>query len=277
MSLAKLTELLEFLRTIHKRPCKALSQNFIIDHNILVKIIQLSQLQKGEKILEIGPGPGAITEILLEKGARVLAVEKDRDFASSLPRLQTRDMRLEVFCEDILTFPLDPHFAKERGKVIANLPFHITTPILIKLLPCFSLFSHLFVWVQEEVARRFIAKPGQKEYGAITLFLQLYSKVTYEFVVKKTCFYPAPSVDSAILSFTLHPPPKGVDPDRFFTLTRTAFQKQRKMLRASLSSLFGAERLEAAFSTTSIAPEKRPEELSLSDWLALDQALRPTR
>lgn len=272
MSLYKPSELLNFLQSLGISPKKSLSQNFLLDRNIIDKIVAVSHVQASDHILEIGPGPGSLTEALLEKGAKVVAVEKDKILAEALKRLKGS---LTVFSADILKFSLQDALQKEfegqKGKVIANLPYHITTPIITTLLPMNNLFTTITVLVQEEVARRFTASPGSKEYGSITLFLRFYSNPVYAFTVSHNCFFPKPSVESAVVTFTLKEPPAVSDREKFFTLIHTAFQQRRKMMRASLKALYPG--VSAALEKLGLNPQARPEELALEDFISLYEYL----
>jgi 16S rRNA (adenine1518-N6/adenine1519-N6)-dimethyltransferase len=278
MAIYKPSELRLFLQELGIFPKKGLSQNFLIDGNIIRKIISKAQVAWGDLVLEIGPGPGSLTQALLEAGAHVLAVEKDAVLATALERLKI-DNRLDVFCEDILLFPLEekltPFIEKgQKVKVIANLPYHLTTPILAYLVPKRNLFSSLTLMVQEEVARRFTASPGTKDYSSFTLFLQFYTHPHYAFGVSRHCFYPEPNVDSAIVTLELKTPPLQEGEDSFFKLTRTAFEQRRKMLRASLKALVDPSDVTQALELMGKNPLARPEELSLADFLKLHQHLR---
>jgi 16S rRNA (adenine1518-N6/adenine1519-N6)-dimethyltransferase len=262
---SELAQLLEQLGTTAK---KNLSQNFLIDGNILRKILSAAGVSAGDLVIEIGPGPGALTEALLAAGAHVIAIEKDPIFASALHRLQTKDGRLEVHTEDVLNFPFATHLqGKAKVKVVANLPYHITTPILAKLILLHENIESLTLMVQKEVAERFTAQKNTPEYGSLTIFLQAYSTARYCFTVGPTCFYPKPNVHSAVVHFSLKTP---LDlPADFFCMTRTAFQKRRKMLRASLRELHSPEIIEQALSAEGLNPQARPEDLSLDEFRAL--------
>ncbi|MDE3045610.1 MAG: ribosomal RNA small subunit methyltransferase A [Verrucomicrobiota bacterium] len=259
------TELLRFLEEIGARPKKRLSQNFLIDGNIVRKIVQLAEVQPGDQVLEIGPGPGALTEELLARGASVLAVEKDPLFARHLERFQTPDKRLEVHCDDILRYEL-PH---TRYKVVANLPYHITTPILEKLFEC--PFHSITIMIQKEVADRIRAKPSTKEFGSLTLFLQFYSTLHSSFTVSASCFYPRPSVDSTVLRLNSRPLPD-IDPNQLFPLIRKAYQQRRKTLVSSLRSLY--PNLSSTLEALHLSTKARPEELTLEQWISLAHLLQ---
>ncbi|WP_042281415.1 16S rRNA (adenine(1518)-N(6)/adenine(1519)-N(6))-dimethyltransferase RsmA [Candidatus Protochlamydia sp. R18] len=274
MPIYKPSELRLFLNQLGIFPKKGLSQNFLIDGNIIRKIVRASDVQPGNLVLEIGPGPGSLTQAMLEAEAHVVAVEKDSILARELKRFQTPSKQLEIFCEDILMFSVEEELQSrlrddQKAKVIANLPYHLTTPILAEMVVRRKLFSSLTVMVQEEVARRMTALPGQSDYSSFTIFLNFYSKPRYGFTVSRNCFYPAPKVDSAIVVLELKEPPPNIDAQVFFKITRTAFEQRRKMLRASLKSLFDPSKISSALEIIGQNPQARPEVLSLEDFIKL--------
>lgn len=274
MPIYKPSELNAFLNELGIFPKKGLSQNFLIDGNIIRKIVQAAGTEKDDLVLEIGPGPGSLTQALLEAGAKVVAVEKDEVLGKALARLQTEDERLEIHIQDIMTFPVDEVLARhlkpgKKAKVIANLPYHLTTPIIAMLVTQRDLISSLTVMVQDEVAIRMTAEPGGKEYGSFTVFLNFYSKPSYAFKVSRNCFYPSPKVDSAIVHMELIAPPLDKDVEAFFTLTRTAFGHRRKMLRGSLKELYPSEKVTEGLVAIGKDPLSRPEALGLQDFLKL--------
>lgn len=256
-----LSELLSFLETLGVAPKKGLSQNFLIDPNIVRKIVRTAEVKPGDRVLEIGPGPGALTQELLAAGATVIAIEQDPVLARALHRLQTGDRRLHVHTADALTFPLETISAE---KVVANLPYHITTPLLERLFtfPCLS----ITVMVQKEFGARLAAKAGTKEFGSLTLFAEMYTKVADLFPVSSACFYPKPSVDSSVIRLDRHAPLLA-DPEPFFRLTRRAFQQRRKCLSTSLRETFPTPHTQNMLETLGIRKDARPEMLSLNDWL----------
>lgn len=210
-------------------------------------------------MLEIGPGPGALTSILCDTCAHVYAIEKDPSFQTVL-----NHPNLTLFCEDALTFPMDtlPH----PLKVVANLPYHITTPLLEKFFSHASHFSSLTLMVQKELAMRLSAKPNTAAFSSLTLFAQYHATLQTHFRTPASCFYPRPSVDSTVLHFTLNPPLLE-NPENFFHLIRRAFQKRRKMLRASLKELFSQKQIEKTLLAIGSRADARPEALSLDQWL----------
>lgn len=276
MKLHRSSELRVFLKELGIDAKKGLSQNFLIDGNILRKIIKAADIHPQDHVIEIGPGPGALTEFLLDFGAHVTAVEIDPNFATALKRLQTEGRSLNIFQEDFLKFPLEDYLAKipSKVKVVANLPYHITTPILTRLLPMHEKIESVTIMVQKEFAKRMTAAPGSADYGSFTVFSAFYSHPTYCFTVEPTCFYPRPKVQSAIVHCQLRVPPRPDAEEAFFTLTRTAFQKKRKMLRTSLKELFPADAVEQALTNMGISPQARPEELSLDQFLIFFDKLR---
>lgn len=251
MPLTNPSELKQFLNALGRRPKKGLSQNFLIDGNILKKVLKVANVSAGDSILEIGPGPGAWTEAFLCQKAHVIAVEKDEVYAEALKRFAN----VEVFAEDILRFSLEN--VPEKTKVISNLPFQLTAPILTRLAPRHDLFSTLTFLIQEEVARRITAVPNTKEYSSLTLFLNFYADVSYEFKVSKRCFFPQPKVDCAVVTLRLHPPPSNIDPSHFFPFVQKAFQQRRKMIKNTLGI------------APKQHPEARPEQLTLHDFINL--------
>jgi len=256
--------LLPYLATLGISPKKALSQNFLIDANIIHKLIDAACIEPGDWVLEIGPGAGALTEVLLAKGAHVIAVEKDPALARGLSHLQTEDKRLHIHCCDILDFPLQE--LGHKAKVVSNLPFHISSPILTRLVPLTDHFSTLTVIVQREVADRYVAKPGGADYSSIGVYLQFFSTPKFLFPISKSCFYPPPKIESAALHFTLKKPPLDAY-EPFLEMVRCAFNKRRKMLRASLKGKY--EGVEEALEKMGKPKTTRPQELSVEEWLIL--------
>lgn len=272
MPIYKPSELKNYLALLGISPRKALSQNFLIDGNIIRKIVSTAQTTADDLVLEIGPGPGSLTEALLNTGAKVIAVEKDTLLAAGLASTYAGLDNFQIISDDILEVNLFDLISKDKkAKVIANLPYNITTPILAKLIPLNSLFSELHVMVQEEVARRFVAKPGTADYSSFTVFLNFYCNPSYSFSVSRHCFFPAPKVDSAVVKLVLKQPPENIDAELFFKLTRTAFSKRRKMLTTTLKPFHSS--LNKILTDMKINPKARPEELSFDQWIELYKKL----
>jgi 16S rRNA (adenine1518-N6/adenine1519-N6)-dimethyltransferase len=259
-----LSELIPFLKSVDARPRKHLSQNFLVDPKIINKIIQMAEVEPGEEVLEIGPGPGALTAALLERGAYVYAIEMDPIFARELARFDNG--RLRVSQCDFLKFPMKT--LPNQIKVVANLPYHITTPIIEKLFA--SSFSSITIMVQKEVADRMIATAGSKEIGSLSHFVQFYSRIHSSMLVPPSSFYPQPKVDSTVVRLDYRNPPE-VDSNQFFNLMHQAFQKRRKMLTSSLP--FPRDRIQNALIDLGIRTDARPEVISLDQWVELTKKL----
>jgi 16S rRNA (adenine1518-N6/adenine1519-N6)-dimethyltransferase len=262
---SQVSHLLLFLKSIGVHPKKSLSQNFLIDSNIVRKTAKLADIQPGDQVLEIGPGPGALTAELLKRGAYVTAIEKDSVFARELDRLQNG--KLTIIEADILTLDWNC-LGSGPWKVIGNLPYSITTPILETI--CTKSFVSFTFMAQKELADRLIAPPGSKLCGSISVFIQSHGQITGSFPVSRSCFYPSPSVDSTVLSIQFH---QEREPLEFFTLVRTAFQQRRKMITSSLKKLFPQEEIKNALKEAGALATARPEALSLKEWKTLFKTL----
>lgn len=252
-----LSELISLLKRLEVRPKKGLSQNFLIDPNVIQKIIQLGNISPGESVLEIGPGPGSLTKKLLETGAKITAVEIDPIFAQNLHHLQNG--KLSIFEQDFLKFPMD--ILPKKIKVVANLPYHITAPILEKLFA--SSFSSITMVVQKEVASRIMAKVGTKEFGSLSLFVRFHAKIEDAFPVPANCFYPKPKVDSTVIRIESRPLPN-IDP---FHLIHPAFQHRRKMISSCLN--YPKEQIQQALLKVNARADARAEMLTLDQWIRL--------
>lgn len=263
MSLYRPSELFAFLDSIDARPKKSLSQNFLVDGNIIAKLT--ADLPPGAPLLEIGPGPGSITEHLLAKGHSVTAVEKDRKLAAALSRLPGP---LTIRCEDILTTDLTT--LPKPLHIIANLPFQITTPVLTRFVPLFPDVASLTLIIQKEVAERITGK--QK--SSLTCFIDFYATASYLFTISPNSFMPRPKVSAAAIQICPRKPLCN-DPATYFTLVRTAFQARRKQLKSSLSSRYPKERITEALSNLNLPVTARPEEITAADFAALQDALGP--
>lgn len=265
------SELIPFLDSLGKRPSRRLSQNFLIDGNILNKIVTLAEIGPDDTVLEIGSGPGALTQMLLERGARVIAVEKDVVFAQALHRLQTNPERLHVIEGDFLELDLETLLAPYASiKVVANIPYNITTPILLTLLQHTTKISSISLMVQKEVASRLVAKVGTADYSSLTLLLQYHADVRFGFNIEPSCFFPPPSVRSAVVHITPTEPRSAPYPT---DIIRNAFQQRRKMARSSLKAHFPGVDIGEILTSLNLNPDSRPEQLSLTHFIDLASAL----
>lgn len=275
MARSSIEQLTSFLKSVNGRAKKALSQNFLVDGNILRKIIATADVQPGDWVLEIGPGFGALSEVLASQGANVIALEKDPMFEASLSQLP-----INVEITDACKYPLaslDDKGWRGKGRVVANLPYHITTPLLTKFfLECPHRWKTVTVMIQDEVARRITANPGDKDYGSLTVFLRFFADVQYAFKVSPNCFYPKPSVHSAVVHMRVHEnfPLDGSDIEKFFMLTRAAFGQRRKLLANSLKNLYPKERVFEVLEQLGFSEKTRPETISLEEYLKIFSLLK---
>lgn len=248
---------------------KQLSQNFLTDLEVINEFIEAANILHGETVLEIGPGKGALTAPILQRGAKLIAVEKD---SRLIPLLQKQFSHAKIIEGDILEFPLEE--IEGPVKVISNLPFQITAPILSRLVQAPNV-GMLYVIVQEEMARRICAHPGSKEMSLLTLFLQNFSYSEYLFKIPATAFCPAPKIECAAIVLKRKCPLVPVEYcEPFFEFLHTPFRQKRKMLRTTLKAWKGIK--EAALSC-GVSLECRPEDVSLEQWAALYSRLNHTQ
>ena len=265
---------------------KSFGQNFLTDTNILQKIVDTAEIDKNVNVIEIGPGIGALTEFLAENAAEVMAFEIDERLVPILEdTLRDRD-NVKVINEDVLKADLQTRVKEFENpnlpiKVVANLPYYITTPILMHLIESKIPFAEFVVMMQKEVADRISAEPNTKAYGSLSIAVQYYMTAKVAFVVPRTVFVPAPNVDSAILKMTRRKQPlvEVKDEDFFFRVSKASFVHRRKTLWNNLTSHFGKSeevknKLEQALENAAIKPSIRGEALSISDFARLSDALR---
>lgn len=250
------------LEPLGRAPLRSLSQNFLIDPNLLRAIVEASGVGEGDRVLEIGPGPGTLTAELLAAGARVTAVELDRDLCAYL-RTEFAGERLELLEGDALHVP-EALAGPDDWRVVANLPYAITSPFLTRLVDWHPRVAGAWLMVQREVAERVCAAPGGRERGSLSAFLQRYYACRAERVVPPTVFLPPPKVHSAVLR--LSPVEPGPAPRATFErVLRAAFGQRRKMLRKSLASGPGGVPtawVPALLAAAGLAGSERAEEVS---------------
>ncbi len=263
------------------RPKKALGQNFLTDRNVLARIADAVGIGPGDRILEVGPGRGALTALLAERAERVVAVELDRELVPLLREEFAGRGNVEVVEADILAVDLS-RLLRERGdgtwKVAANLPYNISSQVLFRFLECRRLFSLLVLMLQKEVGERLLAPPACKEYGALTVLFRLHFQIQREFTVKPGSFHPVPKVDSVVLGFTPLPAPRADvgDEECFRRVVKAAFSQRRKTLWNCLrgAALTGNDAILAtALERCGIDPGRRGETLSLEEFAALSREL----
>ncbi|QSV44840.1 16S rRNA (adenine(1518)-N(6)/adenine(1519)-N(6))-dimethyltransferase RsmA [Geobacter benzoatilyticus] len=263
------------------RARKALGQNFLVDRNVIARIADAVDIGPEDRILEVGPGKGALTELLAARCARLVAVELDTRLVPVLRREFSENQRVEIVHDDILKLDLRSLLASEgagKWKVAANLPYNISTPVLFKFLDHMDLFSRLVLMLQKEVGDRLAASPGTKDYGTLSVFFQLHFNVARELIVRPGSFHPVPKVDSVVLSFVpLEKPREEVGDERYFRrMVKGAFSMRRKTLWNCLKGadlgLSGGQ-LAEALETCGIDPGRRGETLSLGEFAALSRAM----
>lgn len=262
------------------RPKKARGQHFLVDPRVRDAIVAAAGVQPGSLVVEIGPGTGVLTETLLQRGATVLAVELDRELAAALSETLGRDPRLCVEAADALRFDFAEHLGAhpERGRirVVANIPYYITSPLILRLLPCRALFETLYLTVQQEVAERILASPGSKAYGALTLHCQYWATARPVLHIPRAAFYPVPEVDSTLVGFDLLDSPRVpvASAAHLFGVIRAAFGQRRKTLRNALRQAgWPAVALDAALDACAIAGGRRGETLTLQEFARLSETL----
>jgi 16S rRNA (adenine1518-N6/adenine1519-N6)-dimethyltransferase len=264
-----LTEVRQLLAELDLRPSKALGQNFLIDGNILQIILREADVQRDETVLEIGPGLGMLTEALVDRAKHVVAIERDGRLCEYL---RQQFPGLELVHGDAVKV-LGSRFPVPGSgfKVVSNLPYSISTPILERLVEGEIKPRRIVVTLQREVAQRLAAQPRTKEYGALTLFTQLHYHCTVAHVVSSRCFYPSPHVESAIVVLDRRDPRVKLNASApFHEIVRKGFGQRRKMLKKLLT---GFAKVEAAFAAAGVAPTARAEELSLDQWVTLANEL----
>lgn len=264
---------------------KSFGQNFLTDTNILQKIVDTAEIDKHVNVIEIGPGIGALTEFLAENAAEVMAFEIDERLMPILADTLQEFENVKIINEDILKSDLQARIKEFSNpelpiKVVANLPYYITTPILMHLIQSRIPFSEFVVMMQREVADRISAQPNSKSYGSLSIAVQYYMTAKVAFIVPRTVFVPAPNVDSAILKMTRRDKPavEVKDEPFFFKVSKASFTHRRKTLWNNLTSCFGKSdeiktRLENALNNADLSPNVRGEALDLQEFSRLSDSL----
>lgn len=263
------------------KPKKSLGQNFLQDPNIRRKIVSACDLSNHDTVVEIGPGQGALTELIAPQVRRLIAVEIDRALCSALTTRFKDDPKVAIVHADFLKYDLssaevDP---KHPIKVFGNIPYYITSPIIEHLFSFRHRISDIYLTVQKEFGQRIIAQPGSEHYGAFSCFVQYYARPRIEFIIKRTCFFPAPKVDSCFLKLEMRAKPavQVADEGLFFRIIRGSFQQRRKQMRNFLKTMISSGELSRVFDSAGISSNIRAEELSLSDFARITDEVSRAR
>lgn len=254
------------------RADKKLGQNFLIDENIVRNIVAAAELSDKDTVLEVGPGIGTLTQGLAESGASVVAVELDKRLLPVLDTTLEGYDNVRIVNGDILQVDIMQTVGVDEFKVCANLPYYITTPIIFALLEKRLPMERLVAMVQKEVAERMAAKPGGKDYGALSVAIQYYTEPEIAFIVPPSSFIPAPSVDSAVIVCKRRekPPVEVCDEALFFRVVKAAFSLRRKMLNNSLKNMgIKGEQVAKWLELAGVDGKRRAETLSLEEFAAL--------
>lgn len=260
------------LKTFKLRADKRLGQNFLVDEEIVNKIVAAAELSSADTVLEVGPGIGTLTQGLAMSGAQVVAVELDRRLLPVLDKTLEGYENIRIVNGDILEVDIQKTVAAPTFKVAANLPYYITTPIIFNLLEQRLPMERLVAMVQKEVAERMVAKPGGKDYGALSVSIQYYTEPEIAFIVPPQSFIPAPNVDSAVIvcKRRTKAPVEVCDEKLFFKVVKAAFSVRRKMLSNALKNMgITGPQATAWLEHAGIDPKRRGETLSLEDFAKL--------
>lgn len=261
---------------------KSLGQNFLIDGNIVRKIVSESNITDEDYVLEIGPGMGTLTEELALRAKKVVAIELDSTLLPILDETLGKYNNVEIIHGDVLKVDLVKLIEEKLNngpvKVVANLPYYVTTPIIGKLIEDNLNLESITVMVQKEVAERMAASPGGKEYGSLSIFVNFYSNPEIVVKVPKTVFMPQPKIDSSVIRLTLKKDLPDIDQDKFFKVVKAGFSKRRKTIINALSSYgFNIEKetIRECLEKSNISPEERAENLSVEDFIKISKSLPP--
>ncbi len=259
---------------------KRLGQHFLVDPNILNKVIRTAGVGREDVVLEVGPGLGEMTIALARLVKRVIAVEIDPKFVTILKKKMEDYPNVEVVKSDILKVDFKPFLKKEGHsiKVVANLPYQISTPLLFRFIESKEIFSAFTLMLQREVAERLVAHPGRKEYGPLSIFVQNFLDVSIRFFIKPSAFFPAPKVESAVVQLVWKERPmiEKNDEEWFKRVVKACFGYRRKTVINALkhSEFLLPESVESRMEETGIDPRRRPETLSIQEFAKLASGLK---
>lgn len=267
------------LKEADLKPSKRLGQNFLVHESVLDSIMRLVEPAEDDEILEIGPGLGSLTRRLVERARRVWAVEVDPKLVAKLREGELRaHPALELIEGDVLKLPLETILPARKIKLVANLPYSISTPVLFRLFEMSERFSFLVLMVQREVAERMASSPGTKSYGALSVWCQIYGRIAAKVPVAPEAFFPRPKVRSMVLKIELHPEPLAARDDIpvLRELVRAAFGQRRKTLENNLTGWLKRPRaeVESLLRSEGIEPRRRGETLAIDEFIRLARAVK---
>ncbi len=265
-----ISELLSLLEKYHLKPDKKLGQNFLIDENIVRKIINLAGIDQKE-VLEIGSGPGTLTAFLSQKAKKVFAVEIDKKILNVLKEVCQNLSNVEIINEDFLELDVKKLTIDQKLCVVGNLPYYVTSQILFRLFEERDYIESFTIMVQKEVAQRLLAKPGSKDYGILTVAINFYCKIEDYFHVSKNVFYPRPEVDSTVLKASFKEDIPDIDERKFFRIVHACFSTRRKTILNSLSNSLEIEKAEVKniLNKACLQENLRAEDLDLEHFIKL--------
>ncbi|XP_021717573.1 ribosomal RNA small subunit methyltransferase, chloroplastic-like [Chenopodium quinoa] len=280
---------LKALNSRKRFPRKSLGQHYMLNSTINDQLAAVANVKDGDLVLEIGPGTGSLTNVLISAGATVLAIEKDPHMASLVQERFADTGRLMVIQEDFTKCHIRSHMLSllesknlavtgtRHAKVVANIPFNISKDVVKQLLPMGDIFSEVVLLLQDETAIRLVEPSSRSsEYRPINIFVKFYSDPEYKFQVPRANFFPQPKVDGAVVSFKLKQPsdyPAVPSVKSFFSLINSAFNGKRKMLRNTLQHICTPSEIEETLRTVGLPATSRPEELTLDDFVKLHNSL----
>lgn len=271
-----LNQVKTFLRTNRIQPKKQLGQHFLVNEEVLPIIIDAGEVSDTDVVIEIGAGLGFLTTELASNAMKVIGVEVDSILYAELDSLFANHSSVDIIHGDFLELDISTLIPNNtKPKVIANLPYAITTPILWKLLEHTDQLSNCVLMMQREVGERIVASPGGKDYGALTIGITYYADTTLIGTLLPNNFYPEPKVESALLRLSMLETPRVTVEDEsfFFRLVRESFRGRRKMLKNTLKRFAPPDKLNDILSNLEIAPQRRPETLDITEFAALANAL----
>jgi 16S rRNA (adenine1518-N6/adenine1519-N6)-dimethyltransferase len=272
----KISEIMSTLQDLGAAPRKSFGQNFLHDENIAAWIVAKLEVERGDHVVEIGPGLGALTQEILRYGVSATLLEKDRAFAAYL-RKKFANTKIHVIEGDALEYDTRADFPRQPVKLIGNLPYYVSSALLFHFCADPCPFERLVLTVQKEMADRLSASPGTKEYGSLTVVVQHRWRVTKLKTLAPSVFLPQPQVDSAVLLMTCTQPDEleEADPVRFAEIVRAGFSKRRKQVRNVLGLYGDSQTIARALSSVDLPATVRAEDIALEKWIKIVNALRP--